>query len=121
MSMISHPFGTLEKQSTLVASFKLALDFIMLYHFLQKRKKPLGQAMIRKTPVKVTNFDISQKYGITNILINKKTRISSIDGPLTFNRIDTQNTTVELSTITTIMQGQLINIKATVRHLTGVK
>lgn len=56
--------------------------------------------MIRKTPVKVTDFDISQKYGITNILIDKKTRITRINGQVTFNRIDSQNTTLDLSTIT---------------------
>lgn len=75
--------------------------------------------MITKTPSK-GDFDISQKYGITNILIDKKTRITRINGQVTFNRIDSQNTTLDLSTIT-LRHARSADQYKTVRHLTGVK
>lgn len=87
--------------------------------FYPEKKKILDHAMETKTAVKLTSLEISQKYGITNIVVNKKTKITSINGPLTFDRIDRQNTTVQLSTITSIMQGQLINIKASIHHISG--
>ena len=69
----------------------------------------------------LSKSDISNKFDLTNIIINKKFTIQKCTTPLNFEWVDVENATVKLSTVKQILLGQLINVKATVCQLSGSK
>lgn len=89
--------------------------------FSPEKKKHLEDFMHTREAVTLTKCDISNKFNVTNIVINKKTNVQKCTTPLNFERVDIENTTVKLSTVKSILFGQLINVKATVRQLSGSK
>ena len=89
--------------------------------FGPEKKRQLDDLMNSREAMTLTKYDLSKKFDITNVVINKASKIVPCSSPIAFNRIDIDNSTVNLSAINSIMQGQLINIKATVHEIGGTK
>jgi hypothetical protein len=89
--------------------------------FSPEKRKQLDDMMKSQKPITLTNYEISKKFDITNVVINKTSKIKPCSSPIEFDRIDIENSTVKLSAMNTIMQGQLVNVKALVRQVGGSK
>ncbi len=89
--------------------------------FSPEKKRTFDDLMRSREAATLSKCDVSNKFNVTNIVINKKSTIQKCTTPLKFERVDVENTTVKLSTVKQILLGQLINVKATVRQLSGSK
>lgn len=89
--------------------------------FSPDKKKQLDDVMNSHKPVTLTNYEISKKFDITSVVINKQSKVAPCSEPVNFDRIDIEKATLKLSAVNTIMPGQLVNIKATAREITGTK
>ena len=89
--------------------------------FSPEKKKTFDDLMRNREAATLSKCDVSNKFNVTNVIINKKSTIQKCATPLNFERVDVENTTVKLSTVKQILLGQLINVKATVRQLSASK
>ena len=65
--------------------------------FSPEKKKHLEDLMRTREAITLTKSEISNKFNITNIVINKKSNVQKYTTPLNFERVDIENTTVKLS------------------------
>ena len=88
--------------------------------FLPEKIGPLRNAMNNKSPIKIKKFEYNDKFN--NIVIKNNTAITPSADTLPFQRITSLEThMVTIATLKKTSPQQLVNLKATVKSISGSK
>ena len=88
--------------------------------FSPEKIGPLRNAMNNKSPIKIKKFEYNDKFN--NIVIKNNTAITPSADPLPFQRITSLEThMVTIDTLKKTSPQQLVNLKATVKSISGSK
>ena len=80
----------------------------------------LRAAMENKSPIKLKKFEFNEHF--KNIVIKNNTAIIKLQEPLPFQLADISQTTIStIESLQTTTPQQLVNIKATVKNISGTK
>lgn len=72
----------------------------------------------QKSPVKIKNFTINNKYGTEDVVINKNTTITPITADFEYH---SQEKVLSISSLTNVAPEQLVAIKGYLAHLSATK
>ena len=88
--------------------------------FSPEKVTPLRKAMNDKSPIKIKKFEFNEKF--RNIVIKNNTTLIPSQEPLPFKPLESIETRmVTMQTLNTTSPQQLINLKATVKDVSGSK
>ena len=88
---------------------------------LTRKKSQFDGIKLKKLPVKIKNFRVSDKYGI-KVLVDETVKIEDLVEPGEFMPIaDEDQEPVSIATLSKITLGQIVTIKAKVADIAGVK
>ena len=88
--------------------------------FSPDKSTSLRAAMENKSPIKLKKFEFNEHF--KNIVIKNNTAIIKLQKPLPFQLADISQTTIStIESLQTTTPQQLVNIKATVKNISGTK
>ena len=89
---------------------------------LQFKRNQFQNYQEQKSPLKITNFTVSKKFGSEDILIGKKASVELIDKPNDFApTIMDSNSVLSIAQLNKISPNQIIFVKTTVKRTPGIK
>lgn len=95
-------------------------ELIKVISFSPDKSASLRAAMENKSPIKLKKFEFNEHF--KNIVIKNNTAIIKLQEPLPFQLADISQTSIStIESLQTTTPQQLVNIKATVKNISGTK
>ena len=95
---------------------------IRVVFFTTDKRNQFQNYQKQKSPLKITNFTVSKKFGSENILIRKKTSVEWIDKLDDFEpTILESNSVLSIAQLNNISSNQIISVTATPKRISGIK
>ena len=86
--------------------------------FATSKQETLEAMEKQKSPVKIKNFTINNKYGTEDVVINKNTTITPTTADFDYH---SQEKVLPISSLTNVAPEQLVSIKGYLAHLSATK
>ena len=83
-----------------------------------EKKETLDAMAAQRSPVKISNFNISNKYGRRDVVINKNTHITSTTADFPYKE---QDVVTSIASLSKVAPQQLVAIKGKITHLSVTK
>lgn len=93
-------------------------DLIGSVCFATEKKETLDAMAAQRSPVKISNFNISNKYGRHDIVINRNTHITSTTTDFPYKA---QDDVTSIASLSKVAPQQLVAIKGKITHLSATK
>lgn len=93
-------------------------DLIGSVCFAMEKKETLDAMPAQRSPVKISNYNISNKYGRIDVVINGNTHITSTTADFSYKA---QNDVISIASLSKVAPQQLVAIKGKITHLSGTK
>lgn len=93
-------------------------DLIGSVCFATEKKETLDAMAAQRSPVKISNYNISNKYGRSDVVINGNTHITSTTADFSYKA---QNDVTSIASLSKVAPQQLVAIKGKITHLSATK
>ena len=93
-------------------------DLIGSVCFATEKKETLDAMAAQRSPVKISNFNISNKYGRSDVVINRNTTITSTTADFPYKA---QDDVTSIASLSKVAPQQLVSIKGKISHLSATK
>lgn len=93
-------------------------DLIGSVCFATEKKETLDAMAAQRSPVKISNFNISNKYGRRDVVINRNTHITSTTADFPYKA---QDHVTSIASLSKVAPQQLVAIKGKITHLSATK
>ena len=93
-------------------------DLIGSVCFATEKKETLDAMAAQRSPVKISNYNISNKYGRRDVVINRNTHITSTTADFPYKA---QSDVTSIASLSKVAPQQLVAIKGKIAHLSATK